>query len=404
MKAIKTMGIVVLSFVVMFLCWGNAQAAAKGPINFVMLTDLTGPAHAQVAPEGWAAEDYITWLNKNGGINGHPVTIEVIDTKYALPTIRTAYARNKNKKQMALSFDALSGGIEAMKGQFIKDRIPVLMLTGHGPALYPTGWVLSNMPPYDDVLCAYGNWIKKNWKESRKPRMALLLGDYAAGRAPAEATWYIEKIGIDIVSIEYVPVLPTDTSDQLIRMRDKKPDFVFDTMMPDQVKVVLRDRLKLGIKIPQASFYFSSDQIKNTVPVEALVGYMGFQATASWWEKDNPGVKFAYDLYKNRGPVPVWTYVNSLSGIMAWAEAVKNALETVGYENLDGPAIMNGYLKIKNFKANGLHPGLTYYKDDLRGGKLIKLCIFNKDGSLSNVTDYFEAPHNLKLKAEAGIK
>ncbi len=404
MKAMKVMGIVVLSFLAMALSWGSAQAAAKGPIHFVMLTDLTGPVHAQVAPEGWAAEDYIKWLDKNGGINGHPVTIEVIDTKYALPLIRTAYARNKEKKNMTMSFDALSGGIEAMKGQFIKDKIPVLMCTGHGPALYPPGWVVANMPPYDDVLCAYANWIKSNWKEKRKPRLALMLGDYASGRAPAEAVWYVEKQGIEIVTTEIVPVLPTDTSDQLIRVRDKKPDFVFDTLMPDQVKVVLRDRAKLGIKIPQANFFFNSDLIKATVPLEAYAGYMGFQATASWWEKDNPGVKFCYELYKHRGPIPVWTYINSMAGIMAWVEAVKNAVNTVGYEKLDGPAIMDGYLKIKNFKAMGLSPGITYTKDDLRGGRMLKLCKFNSDGSVSNVTDYFEAPHNLKLKAQAGIK
>jgi hypothetical protein len=65
-------------------------------------------------------------------------------------------------------------------------------------------------------------------------------------------------------------------------MRDKKPDFVFDTLIPDQVKVVLRDRFKLGIKIPQTNFFFNSDLIKATVPLDAYAGYMGFQASASW--------------------------------------------------------------------------------------------------------------------------
>jgi branched-chain amino acid transport system substrate-binding protein len=406
MKAKKLVSLIVLSLCVMAFCWGSALAAEKkGPIHFVMVTDLTGPAHAQIAPAGWVTEDYLNWLNKTkGGINGHPIKITIVDSKYQLPLARTTYARLKGEKQTTISFDDYSGGIEALKLAFAADKVPVSMYTGHGPALYPTGWVVAHMPPYDDVLCAYANWIKKNWKESRKPRIALLLGDYAAGRAPEQAKWYVEKVGIEVVSIEYIPQLPTDTSDQLIRMRDKKPDFVFDTLMPDQLKVILKDRLKLGIKIPQANFFFNSDQVKATVPLEGYIGYMGFQATASWWEKDVPGVKLAYELYKHRGPVPNWTYVTTLAGVMGWVEAVKNALETVGYENLDGPAIMNGYLKIRNFKAMGLHPGLNYYKDDLRGGSKVKLCIFNKDGSISNLTDYFEAPHNLKLKAQAGIK
>ena len=386
----------------MVFSYGNVLAAEKGPIHFVILTDLTGPAHAQVAPEGWAAEDYIQWVSKHGGINGHPVTIEVFDTKYQLPLIRTAYERNKDREHMTMFFDAISGGIEAMKDQFVKDKIPVSMYTGHGPALYPVGWVFSMMPPYDDTLCCYADWIKANWKEKRKPRLALLLGDYASGRSPEAAKWYCEKIGVEVVSIEYVPVLPTDTSDLLIRMRDKKPDFVFDTLMPDQCKVVLKDRFKLGIKIPQANFVYNSSLIKDTVPLEAYVGYMGLQCSASWWETDVPGVKLAYELYKHRGPIPSATYISTLGGVMAWVEAVKNALNKVGYEKLNGQAIHNGYLEIKNFKAMGLFKELSYYPDDLRGSKWLKICKFNHDGSISNITGWMEAPQNLKLKAKEG--
>ena len=147
----KTWVVILSVAIALFLTTGTSAAAEKGPIHFVMITDLTGPAHAQVSPQGWASEDYIKYLDKQGGINGHPLTIEVIDTKYQLPLIRTAYARNKDRKQVAVSFDALSGGIEALKGQFATDKIPVLMLTGHGPALYPSSWVFAEIVPYDDT-------------------------------------------------------------------------------------------------------------------------------------------------------------------------------------------------------------------------------------------------------------
>ena len=381
-----------------------ANAAKKKPVKFVMLTDLTGPAHAQVGPEGWATEDYFEWLNKHGGVLGHPVEAEVIDTKYQLPLIRSAYARVKRMKHTAVSFDAISGGIEALRLEFAKDKIPVMMLTGHAPALYPVSWVMGTMPPYDDVLCTMADWIIKNWKENRKPRLALFLGNYASGRSPMLAKWYCEKKGVEVVAVELCPLLPTDTSDLLIRIRDAKPDFIFDTLMPDQAKVVLRDKYKLGIKIPQVNFVSNTYLITKTVPLEAYEGYMGFQALRHWWEKDNPGVQFATDLFRHRGEAPPGSYIIGIGGGMVWAKAVENAIKKVGYDRLNGQSIYDGYMQIKNFTADGIYKEISYSKEDVRGGKWLKISKFDKDGKLVNVTDWMEAPWNLKLKAEAGMK
>ena len=150
---------IMLFFLAIGLVFGSgtglstALAAEKEPINFVYITDLTGPAHAQAAPLGWAMEDYFNWLNQHGGIEGHPARVELVDTKYQLPLMRTAYTRVKNRKHTTVSFDSLSGGIEALRQEFAKDKIPVLMCTGHGPALYPASWVVSIMPP-TTIPCA----------------------------------------------------------------------------------------------------------------------------------------------------------------------------------------------------------------------------------------------------------
>ena len=246
------------------------------------------------------------------------------------------------------------------------------------------------------------DWIKENWKEDRAPRLALFLGNYASGRSPEAAKWYCEEKGIDIVATEYCPLLPTDTSDLLIRIRDAKPDFIYDTLMPGQVKVVLRDRMKLGIKIPQVNFVFNSLLIKKTVPLEAYANYMGFQLARSWWEKDVEGVQFAYKLYEKRGPMPPYVYIAAMGGAMIWAEALKNTVRNVGYDGINGPAIMEGYKSIKGFNAMGLYKNVQYTSEDLRGSKWLKICQFQKDGSIKNVTDWMAAPWNLKLKVERG--
>jgi hypothetical protein len=85
---------------------------------------------------------------------------------------------------------------------------------------------------------------------------------------------------------------------------------------------------------------------------------------------------------------------------MIWARAVKNALETVGYDKLNGAAIFDGYMKIKNFTARGIFKEIDYTKGDRRGNKWLRISKLNKDGSVSAITEWFPSPWNLKLKAE----
>jgi len=170
--------------------------------------------------------------------------------------------------------------------------------------------------------------------------------------------------------------------------------------MPDQAKVVLRDRQKLGIQIPQVTFIFNSEIIMKTVPLEAYAGYMGFQSRSAWWEKNVPGIQLAYELYKKRGEIPPFSYGGSLGACLVWTEAVKNALRKVGYEKLDGPAIFEGYMGVKNFTAMGIFKDVTFTREDLRGCKWLKICKFNNDGSISDVSEWLAAPSNLRMKAE----
>ncbi len=72
------------------------------------------------------------------------------------------------------------------------------MITGHGPALYPPDRSSRRchlmMTHYIIGGLDYGQLERK-----RKPRLALLLGDYASGRSPEMAKWYCEQKGIEIV-------------------------------------------------------------------------------------------------------------------------------------------------------------------------------------------------------------
>jgi len=127
---------------------------------------------------------------------------------------------------------------------------------------------------------------------------------------------------------------------------------------------------------------------------------MGILPSSVWFEKNLPGVKLSYELFKKRGPIPNATYIAAVGACMVWVEAVKNALNKVGYEKLDGQAIYDGYMQIKNFTAMGIFPGVSCFPGDQRGVSKRRICRFENDGSVSTVADWFDVPHNLKLKAQ----
>ena len=65
-------------------------------------------------------------------------------------------------------------------------------------------------------------------------------------------------------------------------------------------------------------------------------------------------------------------------------------METVGYENVNGPAIKEAFDSIKDFDVDGLVT-ITYMPDDHRGSN--KVAIYQvRDGKIVRATDWRNAP------------
>ena len=71
-------------------------------------------------------------------------------------------------------------------------------------------------------------------------------------------------------------------------------------------------------------------------------------------------------------------------------EAIRRAVENVGYENLDGPAIKQAFDNTNDFDVDGLVT-ITYTPEDHRGSN--KVAIYQvRDGKLVRASDWREAP------------
>jgi len=72
-------------------------------------------------------------------------------------------------------------------------------------------------------------------------------------------------------------------------------------------------------------------------------------------------------------------------------EAIRRAMEDVGYENLDGRAVKEALDTIKDFDPHGMGKGITYTPEDHRGSASVK--IYEVQGrEVVPITDWREAP------------
>jgi len=126
----------------------------------------------------------------------------------------------------------------------------------------------------------------------------------------------------------------------------------------------------------------------------ASEGYLVPNTLPSFAETDVPGIKLMLDTqmkYYGRVKVEEPEYIAGWTGTAITCEAIRRAVENVGYENLDGPAIKEAFDSIKGFDVGGLVT-ITYNPpDDHRGSN--KLAVYQiRGGEIVRITDWRDAP------------
>lgn len=388
-------------------------------VGIAAFVDMTGPIRAMSYPGHVGYVTYWRWLNETkGGIDGVPIKIIEIDTAYDIKKMRAGYEQYKSEV-LTMEAQGQSPFFDSLYENFKEDKMPVYASIGGSDAfLYPpTGWIFGGINT-SDLFGGYAAWAMKNWKEARKPKVALLLGDYPGGRFPLFCPPYLENMGMEVVATELVPYRGlTSAMDQLLRVTRAKPDFVFTTLVVSQLIIVLDELRGMGIKLgPKAkggdfelfySYGFDKDMMAAMRP-ENWDGIV--VAQVSGWDfryYGKPGYEFytlMTDKYMEYYNVPKERLAPSIAGFsmgMIMAEAIKKAAEKVGWDRLTSEAVgLYGYPEIKNFET-GLCPTISFSKDDPRGqfGYLFRLY---KDGTTDFLQDIETLPWVFKWLDEHG--
>jgi len=374
-------------------CSPAPTAPDTGSVPVACVVELTGAAAGASQYPFATIQDYLDYFNEDQGIEGVTVELAWVDCRTQQASRVAAYHRFIEHNVPVM---LMISGAEIFKTQAEKNEIPILGMAQTESIMYPPGWIYSVYPTWAESFAVWCEWILKDWMETRPPRVTVIGPDAVAGAPAIEpARDYVEAMGIEMLPTEYVSsYTPLDASTQLLRMAERGTDFVFIAPIFTTAVPVLRDAERLGLKETIQFGGLENTQSEGLLKASAGAadGYTAPRTNPFWKETDIPGIRLHQDLRQRYGRSVGFQgdEANSLTGIAVVCEALKRAIDEVGYRNLEGRHVKEAMDGLKDFDIYGIKT-ITYTPDDHRGSTAVR--IYRIQGAdVIPVSEWAEAP------------
>jgi branched-chain amino acid transport system substrate-binding protein len=379
-------------------CAPGATPPEGKKIELGEIGSLTGPGSSADQNFLAGALDYVKYYNEQGMIPG--VTVELIwrDSGRNLDRWVSAYEVLKARGiPVLISNETL--GLEARQSQLERDQIPLYCGNPAKEIVYPPNgpaWYYFRSPTWGEQFAVWAEYIMENWQEDRPPKLAQMVIDSSFGRQSIpEATDYAESLGIEMLPTEVVPFVVLDATTQLLRLKEQEADLVYISGLIVTSGPILRDAERLGLlgQMQFGGLEYSIGQQLIDMAGSAAEGYIVPNTLPSFADTEVPGINLMLDTwsrYHMEPEPPGPEYIAGWAGTAITCEAVRRAIEQVGYENADGPAIKEAFDSIKGFDVDGLVT-ITYPGEVHRGSNKVAMYQI-RGGEIVPVTDWRDAP------------
>lgn len=380
-----------LAAVLVLTACGPATDFEERAVEFTAILPITGAAGAEVQVTHSGCSDYVTYFNEQEAIPGVRIKYTWSDTGRQYFLFLSQYEKAV-EREVPVMFTLEADGLRTLKDRFAKDEI-VALANGGGfeDVMYSPGWRYCQGPSTAEQFALVVDYFMENWDEPRPPRLAFVVVDIEWGREVlVEGTKYAQSLGFEILPTEVVSVVILDATTQLVRLREQEADIVYLQALPSSgTGPFLRDAERLGL-LDKMQFIGTETGMGDKLigmTGSASEGFLMAMITPWFEETDVPGVSLMLDSQmKYRGKVEKETgYRNGFVVASVACEAIKQAIDNVGYENVDGAAIKEALDNMEDFDVHGL-AGITY-KDrasdhrgitkaavhQVQGGKIVRL-------------------------------
>ncbi|MEE4353340.1 MAG: ABC transporter substrate-binding protein [Desulfatiglans sp.] len=340
------------------LAISESSAAEDKVVRIISLPDMTGMYSVVWVGAAFDALDtVIRETNEKGGIKYHdPVTNKTEhvkikhvweDTGGKVDRSLSIFKRHMNEPKTLTVLGLNSLDAEAIKPVVKEVKIPALWTACSLKMHTPPEWVFSPISSiYSEQMYALLDWMKRHGLKS------IATIGWNAG---ASWSWHMSlkyfapQFGIEVIEpMEILPFVPMDTSIQLRRIKSKKPDVIFPALLSKALVQVLKDSYKLGLMDRVVLAANGIDAVPIKMAGEKKCNGVRGQIMGTMTVEDvreNPGVLKADEIVKKHYPRCRTPLRLNLGGWAGWSisevaiQAVKMALEEVGYEKVNGQAV-----------------------------------------------------------------
>ncbi|MBL7163633.1 MAG: BMP family ABC transporter substrate-binding protein [Anaerolineales bacterium] len=331
--------------------------------------DLSGPYAAITAPLVHGAEDAIAAINEAGGIYGAELAIGFADTGGSIDEAVAAYDRFTGEDDNPLVMITYgSGEVEALAQRFVEDKVVNITAGLSAKGFYvDSGYTFGLGPIYPDQFGLVMNFLSENW-DTYKPAGAgdeIKLGylswptAFGQGALTPETRAFMEDAGIELVHEETYDLSPTaDTTTAILNAQAAGANVLWTNSLAFGPAALLNDLNSLGLR---DQFVVAADNWAMDLALYAFladpaygVGLIAPTPYLWWTDADNAGIQYAEGLFAaNERPAAEHNvgYLLLVAGVDLAVEAITQAIDTVGYENLTGEAVHDALVAMGSYEA-----------------------------------------------------
>jgi len=345
--------------------WAEAvRGVTDTEIKIGVLSDFTGPGKVGGPPARDAFNDYMAYINDQGGIHGRKIKVVVEDNGiFPNTTLKAARKVIFKDEVFAIGFNLGSSGTAAIVPLCEENQV-VLLPYGANKKFYDPGskWVFVPHTVQYHLACRAVDYLLA---QNPKARIGVIYQDDAYGREGLEGatdtakfhnTKIVAKAPYKMGSVDLVP--------QMKAMKEANVDAIVIWSYLSQAAAAIKIKTKMGWDVPLIGSKPTCTPVIFRLVGDLAEGYLISTDNAPLHRKDLPGIKMVWDISEKYGN-PQETLLNPryaapiYESIYNHAIALAEGLKRAG-RDLTPDSLVQGLESIKDYDMGGATPNLTF--------------------------------------------